>query len=477
GMYNLALFMIKGHGVSKDYPQALKLLLEVSKFNVFDKFGMPVVGVKEAEHCIALGYYEGSYAEKSIELAIVWYEKAISHGSGLSANNLALMYMNGDGVVKDFKQAEKLFLCALNYGDPNAMDNLVTLYLTSGNINKAEEWNEKSKEQGSKLARLREKEIAQMQLESNAKISDVIDWEKELNLPFENMTIRERMLRKLSYEHPDKSGIVETLNDWENIKNNSAHVSPTKIHSNGYKYDLEVLAKRKDISEFSNRMYTAVLNFMEAMNAFHSISRRSTVVLDNDSRSFISQLAMCYKLEQFVGSMPTDICEVLRKHVLLLLSDSDRAIRHSDDIDELAFNQDCRICHAVLNMQSDENIDFLTECIKKYPNNEFFLEIRGCLYNFIQKYEFALRDFNRIEEISKDDVKNIYHKAVTLKLMGRIKQATDAYTKFLSVASTDHRKVPEAYYSLGVCSMMERNTDSIARYYEQGLNAEEKQIP
>ncbi|OAQ25784.1 hypothetical protein K457DRAFT_99410, partial [Linnemannia elongata AG-77] len=36
GMYNLALFMINGQGVSKDYPQALKLLLEISKFDAFD---------------------------------------------------------------------------------------------------------------------------------------------------------------------------------------------------------------------------------------------------------------------------------------------------------------------------------------------------------------------------------------------------------------------------------------------------------
>ncbi|KFH69475.1 hypothetical protein MVEG_04287 [Podila verticillata NRRL 6337] len=128
-------------------------------------------------------------------------------------------------------------------------------------------------------------------------------------------------------------------------------------------------------------------------------------------------------------------------------------------------------------MESDENIDFLTECIKKYPNNKFFLQLRGCLYNFIYKHELALRDFIRIEEISKDDVDNLYHKAGTLRLMGRDKQATDAYTKFLFVASADHRNVPEAYYSLGICSMANRNTDSIARHYEQGLNAEEKQIP
>ncbi|KAK3835551.1 MAG: hypothetical protein J3R72DRAFT_494169 [Linnemannia gamsii] len=477
GMYNLALFMINGHGVSKDYPQALKLLLEVSKFDAFDKHNAPVVGVMEAEHAIALGYHEGSIAEKSIELAVVWYEKAISHRNGMSANNLALMYTNGDGVVKNFKQAEQLFLCALNYGDPNAMDNLVNLYLASGNINKAEKWNEKSKKQGSKLARLKEEAIAQMTLETNANISGVIDWEKELNLPFENMTVRERIFRKLSYEHPNKSEALEALNDFESIKNKADNASPTTITRNGYKYDLKVLAKRKDKSVFSNRMYLAVLNFMEAMDIFHSIARRSTVVLDNESRSFIGRLATCYKLEHFVGSMPIDIREVIRKQVLLLLSYSDRAVKQCESIDELAFNQDCRICHAVLNMQSDENIDFLTGCIKKYPNNTFFLEIRGCLYNFIQKHEFALRDFNRIEEISKDDVDNIYHKAGTLKLMNRNKQATDAYTKFLFVASADHRKVPEAYYSMGVCSMASRNTDNIARHYEQGLNAEGKQIP
>jgi len=229
-------------------------------------------------------------------------------------------------VVKNLKQAEQLFLCALNYGDPNAMDNLVNLYLASGNINKAEKWNEKSKKQGSKLARLKEKAIAQMALESNADISEVIDWEKELNLPFENMTIRERILRKLSYEYPDKSAVLETLNDMENLRNKSSSVSPTRITSNGYKYDLEMLAKRKDKSEFSNRMYLAVLSYMEAKDIFHSVAQRSIVVLDNDSRSFTGPLAMCYKLQHFVGSMPIDIREVIRKHVLLLLSYSDRTV-------------------------------------------------------------------------------------------------------------------------------------------------------
>ncbi|KAG0041599.1 hypothetical protein BGZ90_009763, partial [Linnemannia elongata] len=148
-----------------------------------------------------------------------------------------------------------------------------------------------------------------MILESNANISDVIDWEKERNLPFENMTIRERVFRKLSYEYPDKSEALATLNVLESIRNKSDSVSPTKITSNDYKYDLEVLTKRKDNSEFSNRMYLAVRNYMEAMDIFDSIARRSIVVLDKDSRSFINRLAMCYKLEHFVGTMPIEIHE------------------------------------------------------------------------------------------------------------------------------------------------------------------------
>ncbi|KAF9900955.1 hypothetical protein EC991_006703 [Linnemannia zychae] len=489
GMYNLALFMINGHGVSKDFPQAFKLLLEVSKFEAFDKLNEPVVGVKEAEHSIALGYYEGSYAEKNIKMAVVWYERAISHQNWMSANNLALMFMNGDGVVKDFKRAEQLFLCALNYGDPNAMDNLVDLYITSGNFNKAEKWNENSKKQGSKLAHQREKPIAQMILQNNAEILDIVDWEAELNLPFENMTIPERVLRKFSYEHPDQSEYMEMLDDLESLRIKSSHPSPFKF-SSSYKYDLEVLAKRKDKSEFSKRMYFAVLNFKEAMGIFYCIPQQSTVVLDDYSRSFIGRLAMCYKLQHFVGSMPFDTLLVVRKFVLLLMSYSDHAVKDCENIDELAFNEDCRICHTILNLDSDENIDFLTECIKKYPNNTFFLGMRGCLYSFIEKYDDALRDFNRVDEISKDDVDNLYIKAATLKLMGRCKQATDAYTEFLSVASPDHRKVPETHYSMGICSLTngkkdnisrhaekELNINNISRHYEKGLNAEKNQIP
>ncbi|KAF9969408.1 hypothetical protein BGZ73_008241 [Actinomortierella ambigua] len=482
GMYNLALFMINGTGVRKDYKQAFKLLLEVSKFDAFDKNNLPVVGVKEAEHSIALGYQEGTIVEKDLNQAVLWYEKAISHRNGSSANNLALMYSNGDGVVKDLQKAEQLFLCALNYGDPNAMDNLVDLHMMSGNYNMAEKWNEKSKKLGSKFARDREMPLAQMRQQTNAKMVDIIEWEKEHNLPFENMTIDERLRRRMFHEHPNKSEILESLEELHSVINKSKNPSPTKLTS-GNKYDLEVLTKRKDKSVFSNRMYLAVKSFWEAMKIFYTIGQRSTVVLDDDSRLFIRRLAECYKLEHFVGTMPMDLRPIVQNHVLQLLSQSNREVERRGNNDDLAFNQDCRICHYVLNMRPDEIIDFLTECINKYPNNKFFLEARGSMYNFQQKYEHALRDFRRIDQIVTDDVDNLYNKACTMRLMGEKKKAVDAYKKFLDAASVDHRKVPEAYYSMGTCSMsmeirdIARSTKLMKLYYEKGLSAEGEQIP
>ncbi|KAG0221216.1 hypothetical protein BGW41_007109 [Actinomortierella wolfii] len=320
-----------------------------------------------------------------------------------------------------------------------------------------------------------------MLLKINSGLSDLVDWEKEHNLPIENLTINERLFRKISHENPNQSEMLKAMKDMESIRAKSQNPSPSKL-TVGYQYDLKLLAKRKDKSVFSNRMYVSVLRFLEAMEIFRKIAGRSTAVLDSDSRSFIRRLAECYKLEHYVGTIPIEICEQVRRHVHMLLIESDRAVQRSNDDDELAFNQDCRVCYAILNMQSDEIIDFLTECIKKYPNNISFLDMRGCMYTFKEKYELALRDFNRVEEIAKDDEENLYSKASTLRLMARYNQAIDVFNKFLSVASVDHRKVPEAYYAMGVCVMSKGdgkkiNTEDIAKYYEKGLNAEKEQMP
>ncbi|KAG0216779.1 hypothetical protein BGW41_000709, partial [Actinomortierella wolfii] len=44
GMYNLALLMMEGKGVTKDFMQAFKLLKEAAQFDPFDKYNMTVVG-------------------------------------------------------------------------------------------------------------------------------------------------------------------------------------------------------------------------------------------------------------------------------------------------------------------------------------------------------------------------------------------------------------------------------------------------
>lgn len=476
-MYNLALLTAKGLGVRKDFSRALELLREAAKYDAFDKFNRPVVGVMEAEHSIGLGYEEGTFTEKNLQMAKHWYEKAILHGNGLSANNLGLMYLNGDGVPKDFKRAEELLLFAMSHDDPNAMDNIVKLYMESGHINKAEKWNVKSKQKGSMIALHREIAISQMLQHSNAEISDVVEWEKKNNLLPENMTAEERVLRKLGYENPAASEkLTEAKKFMDEIINKTENLSFNSIVTH-YKYDFEFLEKRKNKSVYSNRLYLSVRYYVQAMDIFASISPCSVVGLNDESRSFITNLAMSYKLEEYVVSIPMDIREDIQKYVRQLLALSNTIAKKSKSVNDMEFDQDCRLCYAALH--SEECIDFLTESIKKYPDNTHFLELRGCFYNFKKKYESALRDFNRVEEILKDDVDNLYHKAVTLRLMEEqwIEQAMQTYTKFLSVASEDHRKVPEAHYAIGVCKLSSENMDAAIRHFEEGLNAEKKQIP
>ena len=432
--------------------------------------------MKEAEHSIGLGYEEGTFTEKNLQMAVNWYEKAISHGNGLSANNLGLMYWKGNGVTKDLKRAEELFLFAMQNDDPNAIDNIVGLYIETGHIEKAKKWNEQSKQQGSMAAFHREKSISQMLQGSN--ISNVVDWEKKNNLSSENMTVQERILRKLERENPGTSEELIKMNkfmdDFRTLCNKTENPSLETI-SQRYKYDLNVLEKRKNKSVYSNRLYLSVLHYARAVDIFNRISPDSFVGLNDESRSFITNLAMCYKLEGYVVAIPVDIGEVIRKYVRQLSALSNTIAKQSKSISDMEFDQDCRLCYAVLHSDAD----FLTESIKKYPDNTHFLTFRGCLYNFDENYECAMRDFNRVEEILKGDVDNLYHKAGTLRLMGDkwCEQAMQTYTKFLSVASEDHRKVPEAHYAMGVCALPNGSRDAVMRHFEDGLNAEKKQIP
>lgn len=51
----------------------------------------------------------GMVTPKNLSKAVYWYKKAANQGSRMSQFNLASMYSNGEGVIKDVSKAEELY--------------------------------------------------------------------------------------------------------------------------------------------------------------------------------------------------------------------------------------------------------------------------------------------------------------------------------------------------------------------------------
>jgi uncharacterized protein len=132
-MYNLALFYKKGLGVKVDYKMAISLLKQAASQNPFRNIAgmdIPNVGVAEAEHSLGLAYDEGVYVDKNTRIAAEWYEKAVKHNYGNSANNLGMLYMHGDGVEQNLDKAEELLLLSHKLNNIDCIFSLIDLYLT-----------------------------------------------------------------------------------------------------------------------------------------------------------------------------------------------------------------------------------------------------------------------------------------------------------------------------------------------------------
>ena len=175
-LYNLALLHMKGLGVKKDFKIAISLLKQAASQPHKIQFGqmkVPNVGVKEAEHALGLAYIQGTYVEKNVGIAVYWYDLAVKHENGYSANNLALLYQQGDGVPQSFDKAEELFLFAHKLGNDHAITNLVSLYLLKNDPEQALVWHKRALENNCMIALSRNDEVMK-QIENQRKLNEII---------------------------------------------------------------------------------------------------------------------------------------------------------------------------------------------------------------------------------------------------------------------------------------------------------------
>ena len=102
-------------------------------------------------------YQEGrNGVEVNYELVRKYYEQAVSLNNPKAMNNLANMYVNGEGVAKDIHKAIELYKKAAELGNVTAMENLADRYYYGNDIAEdiaeAMKWYKKAGECGSGAA-------------------------------------------------------------------------------------------------------------------------------------------------------------------------------------------------------------------------------------------------------------------------------------------------------------------------------------
>ena len=107
--------------------------------------------IKRKGNFLANKYSDGDEeCPEDLERAFYWYNRAASLGDNIAKSNLALCYLNGEGIEQDYKQAVKLMeeICAGDYEDSMIQYELGKCYFkgigVDKNYPKAHHWFEKS---------------------------------------------------------------------------------------------------------------------------------------------------------------------------------------------------------------------------------------------------------------------------------------------------------------------------------------------
>jgi len=384
-----------------------------------------------------LAYQQGTYVDKNIGTAVYWYEKAIKHENSDSANNLGLLYQEGNGVIQSFDKAEELFLLSHKLGNIDSISNLVGLYLLRNEPDQALMWHKRDLENNSIIAKANHEEILE-------KIKSL----KNLNNRLAD--------RKIIGE--EKSKLFNQMIKQSSL-NKAKQLSPDQISENFlHKYDCKML---KDYA--INRGSLIATKMSKAQSLFYE----GIFMLENDTfnkqtEKFITLISEAFQIESLVCLMPVHlnekVIEIFKNFII---------INKNEQLD----------CQARIGfMFLTKNIEFIGTTLLKYPKTKIMHYLRGCLYCFEQKWDDALIDFEIATKIDPKCYESLYFKFSALFQSKRRKECIESFTKFLSIVPKDYRKLPHAYYTMALAVMSE-NLEKAKEFYEEGLKCENNQIP
>lgn len=492
GIYNLAIMTIKGQGVKINIKLGVEMLEKASKLPGFLDSPLPInenIGVKEAQHYLGLLHQHGVFYKKNLKKAKEYYEIAIKNGSGYSANNLGIMFLDGEGVERDLKKAEMLFLNAAGKQDPNAYMNLTKLYIYKKDPFKAEESHKKSKDRKNMYSIMEDSTITKainelkiMYREYNVSDEELIEFEKnngyfnctsnshdKINKNNKNLTKEERLDRYFKNQNESRKIISNIIEDEfaefekipkdkflikEEIKTEKPSESAIKekLFYCSEKFDpVKLMAEHaQNPSKTTERLIKCLENLNQVFDSLNFIdtqtkfSKNTQNYFRDENSSLLSEIILKIKIAL---EAEISICESLYKYKTLLepLTDSIINKQLSNDLDIGA-----RLLKFYLNFhQFETNIKFLKLCIHKYPKYSLFYFFLGSMMCYLGKYEDSLNIYEKGLRIDPKNTDILYNKAAACRIIQK-SETIAAYEAFLSKADKKDRKYPEALYVISV---------------------------
>ena len=126
------MYVEGGFGIEKDYSKAmtwyLKGINSYKNTQVREGLDEPYIILNKCQEHIARLYYNGWGVEKDLNKAFSLYKQAAENSSNRSMGLIGFMYLKGQGVEKNEKEAEKWLLKAHNKGDIDASIDLAVYY-------------------------------------------------------------------------------------------------------------------------------------------------------------------------------------------------------------------------------------------------------------------------------------------------------------------------------------------------------------
>ena len=124
-------------------------------------------------------------------------------------------------------------------------------------------------------------------------------------------------------------------------------------------------------------------------------------------------------------------------------------------------------------------------CVELDPSIPDFHHLLACMLGFVGDYKNGLRAIDRAIELLPNQTGWLYERATFIRLaedeegLKNAKYSVDvaeAYFKFLKSNPEDHRKFPEALYSLAHIYFVSGEVNKAKAFFLKGLQAEDPKI-